>query len=93
MAAWPRTLDNLGDVFEAQGRYDDAEPLFRRGLAIREKALRPDHPDLADSLNRLAAVHRIQGRPASAEPLHRRALDILEQGTGHRSPERGSNFE
>src|SRR5262245_24571166 len=28
-----------------QGRYDEAESLFKRALAIREKALGPDHPD------------------------------------------------
>jgi uncharacterized membrane protein YccF (DUF307 family) len=28
-----------------QGRYSEAIPLAQRALAIREKALRPDHPD------------------------------------------------
>jgi hypothetical protein len=34
----------LGDLYRAQGRYADAEPLYKRALAIFEKALGPDHP-------------------------------------------------
>jgi hypothetical protein len=33
-----------------------AEPLYRRALAIQEKALGPDYPDTAISLNHLAGV-------------------------------------
>jgi hypothetical protein len=33
------------------GRYADAIPLARRALELREKALSPDHPDVAWSLN------------------------------------------
>lgn len=40
----------------AQGNYDEAEPLFTRALAIREKALGPEHPDVASSLNNLAVL-------------------------------------
>ena len=44
----------------AQGRYADAEPLFKRSLAIREKALGPNHPDVALSLNNLASLYKIK---------------------------------
>ena len=42
------SLNNLADLYQAQGRYADAEPLYKRSLAIGEKALGPDHPDVAD---------------------------------------------
>jgi tetratricopeptide (TPR) repeat protein len=58
--------------YHAQGRYADAEPLFMR-LAIREKALGADHPDVAISLSNLADFYRIQGRYADAEPLFKRS--------------------
>src|SRR4051794_19349858 len=61
-----------------QGRYADAEPLYKRSLAIREKALGPDHPDVANSLNSLAALYQDQGRYADAEPFYIRALEISE---------------
>ena len=41
------SLNNLAELYRAQGRYADAEPLYKRSLAIREKALGPDHPDVA----------------------------------------------
>src|SRR5882724_11841925 len=53
-----------------QGRYAEAEPLLKRALAIREKALGPDHPDVAMSLNTLAALYQERGRYAEAEPLY-----------------------
>ena len=43
-----------------QGKYDDAEPLYRRALAIQEKTLGGDHPDVAESLNHLAGLLRSQ---------------------------------
>ena len=33
------SLNSMGDLYNTQGRYAEAEPLFRRTLAIREKAL------------------------------------------------------
>ncbi len=37
-------LNNLGELYRLQGRYAEAEPLNKRALAIREKALGPDPP-------------------------------------------------
>jgi hypothetical protein len=39
------TLNNLPELYRKQGKYAEAEPLYHRSLAIREKALGPDHPD------------------------------------------------
>ena len=47
----------------------DAEPLYKRSLAILEKALGPDHPDAAAALNNLAELYCNQGRYPDAEPL------------------------
>ena len=41
------TLNNLAVVYTAQGRYADAEGLYKRALAIKEKALGADHPAVA----------------------------------------------
>ena len=40
-----RSLDSLAYLHRAQGRLGEAEPLYRRALAIRKKALGPDHTD------------------------------------------------
>jgi tetratricopeptide (TPR) repeat protein len=86
-AAEPTLLNNLADLYRAQGRYADAEPLYKRSLAIREKALGADHPDVATSLNNLANLYRAQGRYADAEPLYKRALAIRERVLGPDHPE------
>ena len=44
------SLNNLAWLYAAQGRYAKAEPLYKRALAIVEKALGPDHPNVAKSL-------------------------------------------
>src|SRR4051794_13044829 len=64
------------------GRFADAEPLYRRSLAIREKALALDHTDVATSLNGLALLYDTLRRYADAEPLYRRSLAIYEKALG-----------
>ena len=73
-------------MYKAQGRYVDAEAFSKRSLAIREKALGPDHPDVAASLNSLAAMYQVQGRYADAEPLYKRSLAIREKALGPGNP-------
>ena len=70
-----------------QGRYGEAEPLIKRSLAIREKVLGRDHPDVARSLNNLADLYERQARYDDAEPLYRRALAIREAALGPDHPD------
>jgi tetratricopeptide (TPR) repeat protein len=69
-------------VFWTQGRYSEAEGLYKRALAILEKALGANHPDVGWTLNDLALVYRGQGRYGEAEGLNERALAILEKALG-----------
>ena len=61
--------------------------MYKRALAISEKALGPEHPDVATSLNNLALLYQAQGRYAEAEPLHKRALAISEKALGPEHPD------
>ena len=81
----PRTatsLNNLALLYEAQGKYEQAEPLLQRALAIWEQQLGPEHPDTATSLNNLALLYYTQGKYEQAEPLYQRALAIVEKQLG-----------
>ena len=71
----------------ARGEYETAEQLCARALTIVEKALGPDHPDVARALNNLAVLYMELGRHAEAEPLLTRALAVRERelGSDHRS--------
>jgi CHAT domain-containing protein len=71
-------LNNLADFYQAQGRYAEAEPLFKRSLAISEKALGPEHPDVALTLNNLAWCTFGQRDWARAAGYWRRSTGILE---------------
>ena len=68
------SLNNLAELYRAQGRYADAEPLHKRALAIREQALGPEHLDVASSLNNLAGFYLAQGRYADALPFVKRTI-------------------
>ena len=70
-----------------EGRYREAIPLAEQALAIREKALGPEHPDLAASLHNLAEIYRTLGDYAKAEPLYRRSLAIREKALGPEHPD------
>jgi CHAT domain-containing protein len=55
-------------------------------LAIREKALGPEHPMVAGSLNTLALLYYSLGDYARAEPLCKRSLAIREKALGPDHP-------
>ncbi len=59
-----------------RARYAEAEPLYHRGLTIREQGLGPIHPQVATSLNNLGGIHRTLGKYAEAETLFQRALGV-----------------
>ena len=46
--------------FNLQEKYEEAEWICKRSLAIREKTLNSDHPEVAQSLDTLAAILRRQ---------------------------------
>ena len=62
-------LNNLALLLQATNRLSEAEPLYRRALAIDEKSYGPDHPDVAIRLNNLAELLRATNRLSEAEPL------------------------
>ncbi|MEE4379410.1 MAG: tetratricopeptide repeat protein, partial [Candidatus Competibacteraceae bacterium] len=73
------TLQNLAGSYFGQGRYAEAEPHYRRALAIiEENAHGFSRPNVATMLNNLAILYLEQGRCAEAEPLLLRALTIQE---------------
>ena len=68
------------------GKYAEATEIAKRLLAIREKVLGPEHPDVGASLNTLAELYRAQGRFAESEPLYRCTTAILEKALGPEHP-------
>src|SRR2546428_6272353 len=81
------SLNSLGRLYAAQGRYAEAEPLYAKALAVWESTWGPEHPAVAKALDNLAALHYAQGRYAEAEPLYKRALEIKTKALGPAHPD------
>ena len=69
-------LANLAELYRTQGKYAEAEPLYRRSLAIWEKSLGSEHSHVATSLENYAALLRQTARADQAEKLEARAKAI-----------------
>ncbi len=69
-------LRDLADRYAKQEMYDEAKLLYRRALAIREKALGPEHPDMATTLQDYAALLRKTHQEAEAAEIEDRVRAI-----------------
>lgn len=80
------TLDLLaGALFEQPQERALAGPLFFRAWVIREGALIPDHPAIADSLHHVA-ISLYSDNLSLAMPMLLRAKEIREKVFGHDHP-------
>ena len=66
-------------ALNAQGRYAEAEPLYKRALAIKEKALRPERPNVAMGIKNYADLLRKTGRTAETNKTEARAKAIRDK--------------
>jgi tetratricopeptide (TPR) repeat protein len=66
------TLSSVAQVYAAQGRQTDAEPLFRGMLSAKEL-------DTVSSLNSLAALLASRDRNAEAESLYKLSIVLLDK--------------
>ena len=71
-----QSLNNLAELYKGQGKHAEAEPLFKRALAIAEKALGLEHPHVATVLENMSEVYEKTGKKDEAESLKARAEKI-----------------
>ncbi|XP_027441694.1 nephrocystin-3 isoform X3 [Zalophus californianus] len=83
----------LADLYETLGRFlkdlgllSQAVVPLQRSLEIRETALDPDHPRVAQSLHQLASVYVQWKKFGNAEQLYKQALEISENAYGAEHP-------
>lgn len=69
----------LARLYQAQGRYDQAEGYLKEALAIDERELDSKHPNIARDLGALGQLYEFTGKFDDAEPLMKRALSIAEE--------------
>jgi tetratricopeptide (TPR) repeat protein len=70
------SLSSLAEVCRFQGKYDDAEQLYRRALTIQEKSFGAGHPSVATSLENLMIIFTDLGNYPEAERMRERVRAI-----------------
>jgi nucleoside phosphorylase len=81
-----RLLNQVGRYLTERARYAEAEPLYQRSLAIRERHVGAEHSDTSESLNNLGNLYAQLGRYTEAKLLLKRALTIDEKVSGPEHP-------
>jgi len=82
---WP--FYSLGNFYQSQGFYNQAESWFEQCLLVTRDRLGEVHIEVATSLNNLAGLYASLGRSSEAEPLYMQALEIFEQLLGVEHPD------
>jgi eukaryotic-like serine/threonine-protein kinase len=83
--AW--LLNNLGCVYDLQGDREGSLRAQQQGLALKERALGRDHPDVGISEGNLAVALEALGRNQEALEHVDRSIEILENGLGAGHPD------
>ncbi len=79
-------LNNLALLYNIQGRYEEAEPLYKQALAMFQKLLGTEHPDVATSQFNLGTLYHKQGKYPAADVLYRQSLAIANAKLGPNHP-------
>ncbi len=74
-----RARNNLAALYQDQGRYTEAETLYRQAAATWERGPEAEIADLSVCLNNLAAVEHSLGRNKEAEALYLRSIAMREK--------------
>jgi len=88
----PKYLSEWGIASLISGNYAGAKYPLERSLAISEKILGMEHPDIANSLNNLAVLYKSQGKYDEAESLYKRSLAIKEKVMSAEHPDLASSL-
>ena len=77
-------MNNLAGLYESQGRYKSAEPLYLEALEISTEQLGDRHPDTAASMNNLALLYFKTDRLSKAVTMMSEAVKIFQQSLGNK---------
>jgi CHAT domain-containing protein/tetratricopeptide (TPR) repeat protein len=83
------SMDDLGDLYGLEGRFDDGERLLKQGLNLLEQAYGKDGaavPNYDKMLNDLGNLYKDAGRFADAEKAFQRALVVARAKRGEDHP-------
>ena len=84
---WARLQDAIADLLFAQGKYGDAEKLFRSVIEIRSRVVGPEHSDTLASRHRLIYALNEEEKHAEAEAEARQVVRLREKILGSEHPD------
>ena len=84
---WANLEDEIADLLFAQGKFSDAEKLYRRVIELRSRVLGPEHPDTLASRNRLIYALNEEEKHAAAEAEARQVVKLREKILGFEHPD------
>ncbi|CAF3505461.1 unnamed protein product [Adineta steineri] len=82
----------LGPIKKKQGKYQEALAFYEQSLAIYQKALLPNHPDLAKSYNNIGNVHHCMGNYTKAVLSHGKAFEIRHKSLPPNHPDLAMSY-
>ncbi|MFT2543655.1 tetratricopeptide repeat protein, partial [Escherichia coli] len=56
------SMRSLANNYSYQGKYEDAEPLYKKSLIIYENSPEPNHPEVATNYHNLAVLYYKMGQ-------------------------------
>jgi tetratricopeptide (TPR) repeat protein len=77
----------LVNLYRAEGRLQDAEPVLQRVLDIQEKSLGEHSRKVVQTLTMLGDVYKEEGKTEQALAQYQRAIKIQEENAGPNDPE------
>ena len=84
---WANLQDAIADLLFAQGKYGDAENLYRSVIEMRSRVLGPEHPDTLASRHRLVYALNEEEKHAEAESEAREVVELREKILGFEHPD------
>ena len=90
LQAW--LLNDIGCMYDTQGDHEAAVRAMTDGLAMKERALGHDHPDVGGSEGNLGVLLQGLGRNQEALAHMDRSIALLEKGLGPGHPDLASQL-
>jgi tetratricopeptide (TPR) repeat protein len=79
------SLTNLGVLYNYRGQSSKAEPLFERAIAIKQKALGADNPEVLATVGKMCHFYLKAGNYAKADALSDKILAYADKALKDRS--------
>jgi CHAT domain-containing protein/tetratricopeptide (TPR) repeat protein len=87
-----QSYNNIGTVYQEQGRYAQALENHQKALAIKLAVFGENHPVTARSYNNIGLVYQAQARYAQALENYQKTLTILLASLGENHPEAAQSY-